>query len=171
LIEVSKTKLERVLLIKPYIFEDHRGEFVETYNEELYRQSGIEVNFAQDDISVSMKNVLRGIHGDNVTWKLISCLYGKIYFVVVNCDENSEDFGKWQSFELSDSNRWQVLVPPGHGNAYLALTDKVIFNYKQSTYYDPTRQFSYKWNEPRFNIKWPIKEPILSERDKAGHYV
>ena len=83
MIEVSKTKLDGVLLIEPSVFEDHRGEFVETYNEELYREKGIDIKFVQDDISVSKKNVLRGIHGDAETWKLVSCLYGKLYFIIV----------------------------------------------------------------------------------------
>ncbi|MHC4488134.1 MAG: dTDP-4-dehydrorhamnose 3,5-epimerase family protein [Planctomycetota bacterium] len=167
--EISKTNLEAVLLIKPFVFEDHRGEYVETYNEQLYKNNGIDVKFVQDDISVSTKNVLRGIHGDDQTWKLISCLYGKFYLVVVNCYEESEDFGKWQSFVLSDSNRMQVLVPPKHGNAHLALSDTTIFHYKQSTYYDRSRQFTYKWNDRRFNIWWPIKNPILSQRDESGN--
>jgi dTDP-4-dehydrorhamnose 3,5-epimerase len=170
-IEVSKTDLDGVLLIKPQVFEDHRGEFVETYNEELYRSKGIDVRFVQDDISVSSRGVLKGIHGDAETWKLASCLHGKFYLVVVNCDVDSETFGKWQSFVLSDVNRLQVLVPPNYGNGHLALSKKVIFHYKQSTYYDPARQFTYKWNDPRFNIWWPVGTPMLSRRDELGHFV
>jgi len=166
MIKVSKTNLEGVLQISPDIFEDQRGQFVETYNEDLYKENGINANFVQDDISVSTKNVLRGIHGDNETWKLISCLHGKLYFVVINCDKDSKDFGKWQNFELSDENRHQILVPPKHGNAYFVLSEKAIFCYKQSTYYNRSHQFSYKWNDPNFKISWPIKNPILSERDK-----
>jgi len=169
--EVIKTKLNGVLLIKPDVFEDHRGEYVETYNEELYRKSGVDIHFVQDDISVSSKNVLRGIHGDAETWKLISCLYGKFYLVVANCDTGSKDFGKWQAFTLSDRNRYQVLVPPKHGNGHLVLSKRAIFHYKQSSYYNPSSQFTYKWNDPKLNIWWPIKNPILSQRDEAGHFV
>lgn len=168
MIQVSKTKLDGVLLIKPDIFEDSRGQYVEIYNEELYKKNGINIKFIQDDISISIKNVLRGIHGDSETWKLISCLYGKFYLVVVNCDTNSKDFGKWQSFVLSDKNRLQILVPPKYGNAHLVLSDMTIFHYKQSTYYNPLRQFTYKWNDPKFKIRWPIKNPILSQRDEMG---
>ena len=167
MIEVSKTKLDGVLLIEPSVFEDHRGEFVETYNEELYREKGIDIKFVQDDISVSKKNVLRGIHGDAETWKLVSCLYGKLYFIVVNCDVDSDNFSKWQHFELSDVTRFQVLVPPKYGNAYLVLGDMGVFHYKQSSYYNRAGQFSYKWNDPKLDIWWPVKNPILSERDKA----
>ena len=169
--EILKTKMDGVLLIKPDIFEDHRGEYVETYNEKLYVHHGINIKFVQDDISVSGMNVIRGIHGDAETWKLISCLYGKFYLVVVNCDKRSNEFGKWQSFVLSDRNMLQVLVPPMHGNAHLILTNKAIFHYKQSTYYDPSRQFTYKWDDPVLNIWWPVKNPVLSMRDELGHFV
>lgn len=171
MIAVSKTKLDGVLLIKLHAFEDHRGEYVETYNEELYRKNGIDITFVEDDVSVSSRNVLRGIHSDSETWKLISCLYGKLYLVVVDCDVDSGNFGEWQHFVLSDVNRLQVLVPPKHGVAHLVLTDKAIFHYKQSTYYDPARQSTYKWNEPRFSIWWPIENPVLSQRDEVGHYI
>lgn len=171
MIQVTKTNLEGVLQIFPDIFEDMRGQFVETYNEELYKHHGIDAHFVQDDISISKKGVLRGIHGDPETYKLVSCLYGKLFFVVINCDEKSETFGKWQNFELSDKNKMQVLVPPNHGNGYFVESDYGIFTYKQSTYYDPKRQFSYMWNDPRFQIAWPTTDPILSNRDKVGHYV
>lgn len=170
MIKLLKTKLEGVLVVKVDVFKDFRGEYIEIYNEGLYKKNGIDIKFLQDDISVSSRDVLRGIHGDSETWKLVSCLYGKFYFVVVNCDINSENFGKWQSFTLSDKNRLQVLVPPKYGNAHLVLSEKAIFNYKQSTYYNPEKQFTYKWNDPKFKIWWPIKNPILSQRDEAGHY-
>jgi dTDP-4-dehydrorhamnose 3,5-epimerase len=169
--KVNSTDLSNVLLIELDAFEDHRGEYVEIYNKCLYQDRVADIEFVQDDISVSSKNVLRGIHGDSKTWKLVSCLYGKFYLVVVNCDANSPDFGKWLSFVLSDVNRHQVLVPPMHGNAHLVLSDKAIFHYKQTTYYDPTKQFTYKWDDPRFNIWWPIKNPILSRRDEVGYHV
>ncbi len=168
MIEVTKTTLEGVLVIKPYVFEDFRGEYVETFNETLYRDKGINVKFIQDDISVSSRDVLRGIHGDDRTWKLISCLYGKFYLVVVNCDRESGDFGRWQSFVLSDRNRLQVLVPPKFGNAHLVLSEQTIFHYKQSTYYDRSRQFTYKWDDSRFCIWWPVKNPIASQRDESS---
>ena len=122
----------------------------------------------QDDISMSYKDVLRGIHGDKETWKLVSCLLGRFYLVIVNCNESSPQFGRWDSFTLSEKNRHQVLVPPNFGVAHLALTDRIIFHYKQSTYYNPSMQFTYKWNDEKLNIWWPIKNPILSIRDEKG---
>jgi dTDP-4-dehydrorhamnose 3,5-epimerase len=171
MIDIQPTKLPGVLLIKPAIFEDHRGEYIELYNEDLFREKGITAKFIQDDISVSSKHVLRGIHGDGETWKLISCLHGRFYLMVVNCDKDSESFGKWHSFVLSDKNRQQVLIPPKHGNGHLVLSDMAIFHYKQNTYYNPKGQFSYTWNDPQFKMWWPIKNPILSQRDEAGHFV
>ncbi|MBU2101232.1 dTDP-4-dehydrorhamnose 3,5-epimerase family protein [Patescibacteria group bacterium] len=177
--KVEKTSLEGVLLIKPELtttdggelFEDLRGSFLETYNKLEYKNHGIDINFVEDDTSISKKNVLRGIHGDSEPWKLVSCVYGKVFFVVVNCDKKSPEFGKWESFDLNDENHWRVLVPPMHGNAYLALTDKVIFQYKQSSYYNPAGKFAYQWDEPKFGIKWPIENPILSLRDADTKYI
>lgn len=171
MLKIKKTKLKDVWLIHLDYYRDRRGKYLETYNEKSYKEAGIEVKFVQDDYSVSKKNVLRGIHGDNETWKLITCPLGKIYLVVVNCIESSVHFGEWKSFILSSENNIQVLVPPRHGVAHLVLSNKAIFQYKQSTYYDSSKQFTYKWDDPRFNIQWPIRNPILSQRDKFGHYV
>ncbi len=163
-----QTKLQGVLLVKPpTIFEDFRGSYVETYNEQLYAEAGINVRFVQDDISTSTRHVLRGIHGDGETWKLISCLHGKFYLVVVNWDKDSPQFGQWDSFVLSDQSRLQVLVPPKFGNGHLVLSDQAIFHYKQSTYYNRPGQFTLLWNDPKLGIWWPVKDPLVSRRDQG----
>jgi dTDP-4-dehydrorhamnose 3,5-epimerase len=167
----NDTKLKGVKLITPSVFEDHRGKYVEIYNEDDFNDNNIDVHFVQDDISVSYNNVLRGIHGDSETWKLISCLHGEFYLVVVNCDNDSEDFGKWESFVLSDENRNQVLVPPKYGNGHYVLSESAIFHYKQNTNYNPSGQFTYKWNDPELAIDWPTDKPILSKRDEIGEFV
>ncbi len=168
--QVSKTKLDGVLLVKPEVFEDFRGQYVETYNDKLYAEHGITAKFVQDDISVSSRHVLRGIHGDAETRKLVSCLYGKFYLVVVNCDRQSPGFGQWQSFALSDANRLQVLIPPKHGNGHVVLSDQAIFHYKQSSYYNPKGQFTYKWDDAELKIWWPVKQPLVSQRDELGRF-
>ena len=131
----------------------------------MFNKNVRKIKFLQDDISVSKKNVLRGIHGDNTTWKLLSCVHGKIYLIVLNNDVKSKQYGRWQSFIMSDNDYNQILVPPKFGNGYLVLSDKAVFTYKQSTYYKRSTQFTISWKDPEFKIKWPIKKPILSKRD------
>lgn len=161
--------LPGVLLIRPpTVFEDWRGHYVELYNRQLYREAGIDVDFVQDDFSVSSQHVLRGLHGDGVTWKLISCPIGRIQLVVVCWDDASPHKGRWVSFTLSESNRQQVLVPPKHGLGHLVLSERAMFHYKQSTYYERATQFTLAWNDPRLGIWWPVKEPLLSRRDQLA---
>ncbi len=165
---VEKTELDGVLLVSPPTqHEDFRGTYVEIYNETLYNQAGIRTKFIQDDYSTSSQHVLRGIHGDGVTTKLISCIYGVIYVIVVNNDPMSPQYRKWKSFTLSDNNRKQVLIPPKFGNAFLVISPTAVFHYKQDTLYDREGQFTLKWNDPAYNFWWPVRNPILSERDFA----
>ncbi len=181
MIKVSKTKLEGVLLIKPEPFEDFRGEYVETFNEKrysekiaknlkgtIYQKQVLMLHFVEDDISTGCRGVIKGIHGDTKTWKLVQCLFGKFYLVVLNYNLKSKDYGKWEAFTLSDKNRLQVLIPPLYGNGHLVLSEYDIYHYKQSIYYDPGNQFTIKWNDPKFKIWWPIKNPIVSLRDETG---
>ena len=164
--KIINTDLQDVKLISKEFFSDHRGFYLENYNIEKYKNLGIKINFVEDDFSFSKKNVLRGLHGDNKTWKLISCIYGEIYMIVLDLNKDSNTYKKWQSFKISDKDKKQILIPPNHGNGNLVLSDHAIFHYKQSEYYDPVNQFTIKWNDPNFNFKWPILNPILSERDK-----
>ena len=170
--DIQKTKLDGVLLIKPLtIFEDFRGCYVETYNEKLYNEAGITVKFIQDDISASSRHVLRGLHGDGETWKLVSCLYGKFYLVVVNFDKASPKYLQWEAFTLSDKNRLQLLIPPRFGNGHLVLSETAVFHYKQSSYYNRAGQFSLAWNDPKLGISWPVSQPILSQRDETAEMI
>lgn len=165
MLNIEKTNLKGVFLVKPSVHEDRRGSFYETYNEKEYFDAGLSVKFIQDDISVSVNGVLKGMHGDNGTYKLVQCVYGSVYAVVLNCDETSPNFGKWQSFILSAENKYQLYIPPLYGNGYYVMTDKAVYSYKQSTYYGEYKQFTYKWNDERFKIKWPAEASIISERD------
>lgn len=165
---VIKTSLPGILKIERSVFKDHRGFYSEAYNEQEYRQHGIDTKFVAVDYSLSRRGVLRGLHGDTKTWKLISCAFGEIYFVVLNYDPNSKFFGKWESFKLSDENGLQILVPPLYGNGHLAISDKIVFHYLQSEYYyGQENQFVIAWNDSKFNISWPIENPILSKRDSG----
>jgi dTDP-4-dehydrorhamnose 3,5-epimerase len=171
-LQVSPCRLEGVRIVTPAtIFEDFRGTYVETFNEDLYRQAGIDMKFVQDDISVSDKHVLRGIHGDQETWKLVTCLWGKFYLVVVNWDPTSSQYRQWESFVLSSQNRRQVLIPPRFGNGHLVLSDQAIFHYKQTTYYNREGQFTLHWKDPTLGIWWPVKEAVVSQRDEGAAHV
>ncbi len=166
--KILTTKLNGVFKIKLNAFKDHRGIYLETYNKNIYKKLRNKINFVQDDISVSKKRVLRGIHGDRKTWKLISCLHGSFYLLVVNNIKSHKQFRKYQFFKLSEKKFDQILVPPGFGNAHYVTSDKAIFHYKQSTYYDIKSQFTINWKDKNFKFKWPIKvlKPIISKRDK-----
>ena len=170
--EVIKTKLQDVLLFKPDIFRDNRGTYTETFNKKNYSEAikeniGKDVDFLTCSEFLSKENVLRGLHGDDRTWKLFNCSSGSIFIVVVNCNTDGENFGEWESFTLSSENKYQLLVPPKHGNGTLAINGDAVVYYRQSEYYrGAENQFTYRFDDPRFSIKWPIDSPILSERDK-----
>ena len=120
-------------------------------------------------VSVSRQNVLRGMHGDSKSWKLITCLSGVVYLVVIDNRPESPNYLKWDSIVLSETNRKQVLVPPMFANGHLVLSDTAVFFYKWSypgEYPDVKDQFTLKWNDPKVNVHWPIDNPILSKRDK-----
>lgn len=165
MITVKQTSLKGVFLVIPDVHEDARGNFYETYNEKEYLAAGLTAHFIQDDISCSKKGVLKGMHGDPGTYKLVQVAYGKVYAVILNCNETSADFGKWESFELSSENKHQLYIPPMYGNGYYVLSDMAVYTYKQSTYYGEYKQFTCKWNDKRFGIVWPAEARIISERD------
>jgi dTDP-4-dehydrorhamnose 3,5-epimerase len=170
--KVETTPLEGVLLITPpTIFSDHRGGYVELYNRKLYAEAGITTDFVEDDISISKRGVLRGIHGDFKTLKLVSCLAGAFYLVVVNADPSSPQFRQWTALTLSEENRQQVLIPAKFGNGHLVTSERAIFHYKQSSTYDQAGQFTIRWDDPAIGISWPLDDPTLSERDAMAPFL
>jgi dTDP-4-dehydrorhamnose 3,5-epimerase len=164
---IEFTDLEEVLLVTPpVVFEDFRGTNVEIFNKALYGNGVLDkVKWKIDSVSTSRQNVLRGVHGDEKTYKLISCLYGTIYLLVVDNRPWSPQYKEWTSFTLSDKNHKQVLVPPGFGNGHLVMSETAVFHYKWSEYYDQEAQFTIKWNDPEYEFWWPVRHPILSARD------
>ena len=164
------TDIEGVLLIQPNVYSDKRGTYVQLYDSDEYKDILPDVKFVQNDYSYSTKDVLRGIHGDYETAKLISIVYGGIYDVVVDNRPESKTYLKWQAFVLSRENSQQLFVPPGCGNSMLALSDEVVFHYNQTTHYTYGKQFTIRWNDERLKIQWPIENPILSDRDIKGEY-
>lgn len=163
--KVENTPLDGVKLIKPDFYEDYRGTNFEAYNEAKYRDEIPFAPFVVDSISTSRKHTLRGIHGDDRTTKLISCLYGTIYYIIINRDPDSKQYNHWFGITLSDRNKHQILIPPKFGNGHLVMSEEAVFSYKLNAYYDRASQFTIKWNDPMHDFYWPIKNPILSERD------
>ena len=159
--------LNKIKILKNKSFKDHRGYYWTSWKKGEIKK----IYFKHDKFSLSKKNVLRGLHGDKKTWKLVSCPYGKFLLVIVNYVKSSRDYLKSKSFILSHENGVQVLIPPNYANGHLCLTNKCLFHYKLSyrgKYNDAKDQFSLRWNDPKLNIKWKIKKPILSKRDKKA---
>lgn len=159
-------KFEEIAIINHDVFTDFRGDLWTIWKKDTFIKN---LDFNHDKVSTSKKNVLRGIHGDFKSWKLITCLFGELYFVVVDNRKNSENYLKWDSMILDGKRQKSVLLPPGFGNAFLVLSEFSIFHYKWSyngEYPDVEDQFTLKWNDPKININWPISDPILQKRDK-----
>ncbi len=167
----QSSRIPHLCVITPEIFSDHRGQYIETWNADdwdLRDEAGCSLTFVEDDLSCSKAGVLRGLHGDSRTWKLIHCVAGRIRFVVVDMRPTSPAFRQWQSFELDDRERRQVLVPAGCANGHYAHVD-CVFGYKQSARYrGQGKQFTVRWDDPSLAIEWPTSSPILSARDASA---
>lgn len=156
----------KIKIFQNTAFKDHRGLYWTSWK----KNNNIKLNFNHDKFSISKKNVLRGLHGDRKTWKLVSCVYGKVFFVIINYNKKSKYFLQKKTLILSNENRKQVLIPPNYLNGFLCLSENCVFHYKlayKGKYNDAKDQFSVKWNDKRLSIKWPKKNNlILSLRDR-----
>ena len=151
-------------------FKDKRGLLWTTWKNGLFKK----IKFNHDKFSLSKKNTLRGLHCDFKSWKMVTSVYGKFLFVVVDMRKNSRNYLKHKKWIIDHLKPKLILVPPYYANAHLCLSKICIFHYKWSykgKYVDATKQKSYRWNDPKFNIKWPIKKPILSKRDKKSETI
>ena len=167
-------EIEGLLLIKPRIFEDDRGFFYESFNETKYNEIlGSEIQFVQDNISVSKKNVLRGLHFQKPPFaqgKLVTVLRGSVMDVAVDLRKESKTYGQYQLVELSENNKLQFWIPAGFAHGFCSLEDDTIFSYKCSNYYSPQHEETIMWNDPDLAIDWKIINPIVSDKDKIGKY-
>jgi dTDP-4-dehydrorhamnose 3,5-epimerase len=165
---IKETKLPGVLILEPDVFSDDRGFFLETWNRGRYEDAGIQGTFVQDNISFSKKGVLRGLHFQypQSQGKLIQVLSGGVVDVAVDIRKGSPTFGQWVGEELSDANHRQMYIPPGFAHGFCVISDTAVFSYKCTDYYNPATENGIIWNDPDLNIDWPIKEPILSPKDK-----
>lgn len=168
--EVVSTPIDGVLLIKPDVFRDPRGFFVETWQQKRYEEAGIRLPFVQDNHSRSVRGVLRGIHFQiaHPQGKLISVSVGRVYDVAVDLRPDSPSFGQWYGAELTADNQHQLWIAPGLAHGFCVLSDAAHFHYKCTEYYTPGDEGAIVWNDPDLAIPWPVREPILSAKDAAA---
>ncbi|MFQ6581351.1 dTDP-4-dehydrorhamnose 3,5-epimerase [Priestia megaterium] len=171
--KISNTPLEGVFVIEPAVFGDHRGWFMETYNEKELLKHGIDVKFIQDNQSFSAtKGTLRGLHyqlNPKSQTKLVRCTKGAIYDVAVDIRIGSPTFGEWVGIELTEENKQQLLVPKGFAHGFLTLSEDVEVQYKVDELYAPQHDRGIMWNDPSIGIEWPIDiTPVLSAKDEQA---
>ncbi len=167
--KIIETALPGVLIIEPKVFGDHRGFFLETYNEQRYREAGVTGTFVQDNHSRSRKGVLRGLHYqlDQPQGKLVWVERGRVFDVAVDVRRGSPTFGRWAGTILDEENHRQMWVPPGFAHGFLVLSDEVDFVYKCTELYNPPSERGVAWDDPAIGIVWPeVDGPLaLSEKD------
>ena len=164
--KLLKTNISGPLLIKSKIFSDRRGYLRETFRNNLFKN----INFPFDVMSFSKKKVLRGLHlqTKNSQAKIITVTHGKIYDVAVDLRKKSKTFGKYVGIVISDKSDFSFYIPKGFAHGFMCLSDKCTVNYKCSNYRDAKSEKTLKWNDKKINIKWPFKNPILSNKDDNG---
>ena len=169
--KVIPTKLSGLVVIQPSVFEDARGHFFESYNKEIYFKHHITTEFVQDNQSLSQKGVLRGLHFQNPPYaqaKLVRVITGSVLDVAVDIRKNSPTYGEHFSEVLTSSDKNMLYVPIGFAHGFLVLEDNTIFSYKCSSVYNKDAEDGILWCDPDLNISWGIKNPSLSEKDKAA---
>ena len=168
----STTPIEGLYIIQPQVFDDYRGSFFESFQYQKFLQgTGSNVSFVQDNISVSKKNILRGLHFQDEPYaqgKLVNVVYGKVQDVVVDIRKNSPTLGQYYSIILSDKNCTMLYIPPGFAHGFLALKENTIFSYKCTKFYYKKSEKTLMWNDPDLAIEWMINDPILSDKDSEG---
>ena len=167
---VLDTDIPEVKLIKPLSHGDSRGFFLETFQQERYKEMGINYNFIQDNHSRSKKNTLRGLHyqSKNMQGKLVRVSRGSVYDVAVDIRKGSPTYGKWVAYILSDENHHQLFIPPGFAHGFCVLSDYADFEYKCPDLYNLDFEVGLLWSDTDLNIDWPISNPFVSEKDKAN---
>lgn len=159
--------LEGLLLLEPKVFGDARGFFMETWNRRRYAEAGIDADFVQDNISVSRRGILRGLHfqNPNPQGKLVSVLQGEVFDVAVDIRRHSPSFGKWHGTRLSSDNKRQFYIPPGFAHGFVVLSELAMFHYKCTQFYSPADELAIRWDDPDIAVEWPVGSPLLSDKD------
>jgi dTDP-4-dehydrorhamnose 3,5-epimerase len=167
--EITKTNIEGLLIIKPKVFGDERGYFFESFRLDKLRELGITQDFVQDNESMSGKGIVRGLHFQNPPFaqgKLVRVIKGKVLDVAVDIRKNSPTYGKWHSIILSEENKFIFWIPPGFAHGFHSMEENTLFQYKCTNYYNKEAEGSIHWNDPDLNVDWGIKNPLISDKDK-----
>lgn len=169
--EITESNLKGVFVIKPKVFEDSRGYFFESYSQKLFKEAGLDLNFVQDNQSLSQRGVLRGLHFQNnphAQGKLVRVITGSVFDVAVDIRKSSPTYGKWFGLELSAKNKWMMYIPEGFAHGFATLEDNTIFSYKCTNFYNKAAEDCLLWNDSDIGINWNISDPLLSEKDLQG---
>lgn len=169
--EIVKTKIPGLLIVKPQVFEDHRGYFFESYNKEAFKNLGLYPQFVQDNESRSMKGVLRGLHFQKPPFaqgKLVRVIKGAVLDVAVDLRKSSPTYGQWEAVELNEYNKWMYWIPEGFAHGFVTLEDNTIFFYKCTNVYNKESEGSILWNDPDLKVEWNFDHPTLSEKDQQA---
>lgn len=169
--QIIKTPIKDLLIIQPTVFEDSRGYFFESYNKLQFQQHEIDVDFVQDNQSLSQAGVLRGLHFQNPPHsqgKLVRVIKGAVLDIVVDIRKNSSAYGKHYSIELNEKNKTMLWIPSGFAHGFLTLKNETIFSYKCTNFYNKSAEDTILWNDKSLAINWGINDPVLSEKDKTG---
>jgi len=172
-LNIIKTDIPEVIIIETNAFLDNRGLFTETYNLKRYNEKGFQHKFVQDNLVYSKKNVLRGLHYqiNNPQGKLVQCIEGAIFDVAVDLRKESEHFLKWVGVNLNSENRKQFYIPEGFAHGYCVLSEKSTVTYKCTNQYHSEDERGIIWDDPNIKINWPIRNPLLSKKDRMlGKY-
>jgi len=168
-LKIIETRFKDAFLIEPKVFGDHRGFFMESYNDKVFKELGFNYEFVQDNHSLSVEvGTLRGLHYQLEPYaqtKLVRVIRGAIYDVIVDIRKGSPTYGEWQGFILSEGNKRQLLVPKGFAHGFCTIVPNTEVLYKVDNYYSPEHDRGICWNDPDLNIDWPTNSPILSEKD------
>lgn len=167
MIEIEKTALAGVVIVKNRVFDDERGFFMEVFNKQRFEDLGLPGAFVQDNHSHSTKGVVRGLHYQYPQWqgKLVRAASGRIFDVAVDVRRDSDTFGQWVGVELNDENKWQLYIPPGFAHGFSTLSDTADVMYKCTSLYKLEDEVGVLWNDPDIGIDWQLDNPIVSEKD------
>ncbi len=168
---VKETPIKDLIIIEPKVFSDERGWFMESYKYSDFKSIGINVDFMQDNHSYSKKHVLRGLHYQLAPYaqgKLVRVVSGVVWDVAVDLRKDSPTYKKWVGVVLSDNNNYMFWIPEGFAHGFVALTDKVQFLYKTTNEYIKEVERAIRWDDPDIAVEWPVKKPIVSDKDKGN---